>query len=147
GRHRRRESEVAATATQDSFRRWPPSSPVTFSPIIPAPIRVGEDQPPPSWDPIPSPRGQTAEGTYNYTSTQVTDLTQVGNENELFHAEQEGGEEALAGQEEDDVQLLDEGDDIHVHDGGRATGERHDPVLKTSVAVARRNSEETRSKR
>uniref|UniRef100_A0A0E0M7Q8 Uncharacterized protein n=1 Tax=Oryza punctata TaxID=4537 RepID=A0A0E0M7Q8_ORYPU len=24
--------------------------------IVSAPIRVGEDQPPPSWDPIPSPR-------------------------------------------------------------------------------------------
>ncbi|CAO2143297.1 unnamed protein product, partial [Urochloa humidicola] len=89
--------------------------------------------------------GQTAEGTYNYTSTQVPDLTQAGNGSELLHVEQEGGEEALVGQEEDDVQLLDEGDDVHVHEGGHATGER--PVLKTSVAVARRNSEETGSKR
>ncbi|CAO2200225.1 unnamed protein product, partial [Urochloa humidicola] len=91
--------------------------------------------------------GRTAEGTYNYTSTQVPNLTQAGNGNELLHAEQEGGEEALAGQEEDDIHLLDEGDDVHVHEGGRATGERHDPVPKTSVAVARRNSEETGSKR
>ncbi|CAO2200843.1 unnamed protein product, partial [Urochloa humidicola] len=88
--------------------------------------------------------GQTAEGTYNYTSTQIPDLTQAGNGSELLHVEQEGGEEALVGQEDDDVQLL-EGDDVHVHEGGHATGER--TVLKTSVAVARRNSEETGSKR
>ncbi|CAO2200224.1 unnamed protein product [Urochloa humidicola] len=48
--------EAVTTATQGSFRRWPSSSPAAFSPITPAPIRVGEDQPPPSWDPIPSPK-------------------------------------------------------------------------------------------
>ncbi|CAO2191898.1 unnamed protein product, partial [Urochloa humidicola] len=50
--------EAATTATQGSFRRRPSSSSATFSPITPAPIRVGEDQPPPSWDPIPSPRDE-----------------------------------------------------------------------------------------
>jgi len=29
----------------------------TFSPIPPAPVRVGEGEAPPSWDPVPTPKG------------------------------------------------------------------------------------------
>ncbi|CAN6336468.1 unnamed protein product [Urochloa humidicola] len=89
--------------------------------------------------------GQTAEGTYNYTSTQLPDLTQAGNGNELLNAEQEeGDQETLAGQEEE---TLDGVDDVQVLVGGHATGERHDLVPKRRVAAERRNSEETGSKR
>ncbi|KAK3121226.1 hypothetical protein QOZ80_8BG0648650 [Eleusine coracana subsp. coracana] len=34
-----------------------------FSPIPPAPVRVGEDELPPSWDPVPSPKVMVSKGS------------------------------------------------------------------------------------
>ena len=84
--------------------------------------------------------GQTAEGTYNYTSTQLPDLTQVGNRDEFLNIqhEQDEVEETLPAHEEDDV---------HVVEAGDATGERHDPVPQRRTTATRGNNEETRTKR
>ncbi|XP_020401577.1 uncharacterized protein [Zea mays] len=84
--------------------------------------------------------GQTAEGTYNYTSTQLPDLTQVGNGDEFLNIEHEQDEleEILPAHEEDDV---------HVVKAGDATGERHDPTPQRRTTAARGNNEEMRTKR
>ncbi|XP_020394824.1 uncharacterized protein [Zea mays] len=83
---------------------------------------------------------QTAEGTYNYTSTQLLDLTQVGNRDEFLNIEHEQDEveETLPAHEEDDV---------HVVDAGDATSERHDLVPRRRTTATKGNNEETRTKR
>ncbi|XP_021312671.1 uncharacterized protein LOC8054629 [Sorghum bicolor] len=45
------------TATRPTPTLCPSPSSSSFSPISPPPFRVGEGEPPPSWDPVPTPEG------------------------------------------------------------------------------------------
>ncbi|KAK3129158.1 hypothetical protein QOZ80_6BG0472600 [Eleusine coracana subsp. coracana] len=56
---RRCSTATTATATASYSTSMPFA---TFSPISPAPVRVGEDEPPPSWDPIPTPKAMFGSG-------------------------------------------------------------------------------------
>ena len=83
--------------------------------------------------------GQTAEGTYNYTSTQLPDLTQAGNRDEFLNIEHEQHEveETLAAHEEDDIHAVEVGD---------ATGERHDLIPWRRTFATRGNMKKWRQR-
>ncbi|CAO2169241.1 unnamed protein product, partial [Urochloa humidicola] len=51
-------STVTATATRSSS-----AVSATFSPIPPAPIRIGEGEAPPSWDPVTTPKAMVGKGS------------------------------------------------------------------------------------
>ncbi|KAK3154804.1 hypothetical protein QOZ80_2BG0195290 [Eleusine coracana subsp. coracana] len=59
----RRRSSNPTTATRSSSHQRPYSPVACFSPIPPAVCRVGEDEPPPSWDPLLTPKVMVRKGS------------------------------------------------------------------------------------